>query len=323
MTNKVRPTNKFRPARVELFNEEFCNYNPLFIGQGDAPTHDMAFGMRFFPNEKAIAIDVGCLTGLDLGRVVNKFLGANHLADPDDLDPQLSPLTNQAKSIVDRVHRTLPNATAAYHNQINFAYNSIKTNKLNAAKVLEALSKKGVSPAIAIETFKMIERGVNASQIKNEVIDLVGKAVKVKPASVPKLPLRIIDIVKINTTPDYPSKGAAPTVSTREVATASGLIAADPVIVGLVKSSGTSAYAAAQQVAAVQVDQILATLASKALLDGKSQPTDSQVNQASTQQPPATEVGPPKKLKLSGGSNLLLIGGGIAVGLLVVSQLTK
>lgn len=314
--------NRFKPARVELFNEEFCNYNPLFVGQGDAPTYDMAFGLRFISDEKAIAADVGCLTGLDLGRVVSKFLGATPKANPDDFDPQISPLTPQARNIVTRVHNTLPNATAAYHNQINYAYNSIKTNKLNAAKVLEALSKKGVSPAIAIETFKMIERGVDASKIKTEVIDLVTKAVKVKPGPAPIVPIRVADIVNIDTTPEYPSKGtspAPPTVSTKEVTQAATNIASDPIIYGTGKSVGTSTANAAVSIAGSHVDQVLATLAAKALLDGKQAPTDGQINKAADQQPDA--MLPIKKLQTSG--NGLMIAGGVVLGLVLISQLAK
>jgi len=322
MTNKLRQTNAFKPARVELFNQEFCDYNPLFVGQGDAPTYDMAFGLRLVPDEKAVAIDVGCLTGLDLGRVVSKFLGATSRANPDDFDPQISPLTPQARAIVGRVHATLPNATAAYHKQINSAYNSIKTNKLNAAKTLEALSKKGVSPAIAIETFKMIERGVNASQIKNEVIELVAKAVKTKPSAIPQFPIRINDIVNIDTTPEYPSKGAgAPVVSTKEVAQTSALILSDPIIYNSGKSSGTSTANAAVAIAIRQVDQVLSTLASKALLDGSQQPTDSQLDQAAGQQPAPIAVETPKKLTRP--SSGLLIAGGVVVGLLVIAKLVK
>lgn len=302
--------NKFRESRVELFNEELCDYNPLFVGQGDAPTHDMAFGLRYISPAQALDIDVGCLTGLDLGRVVSDFLRGTTKVNPDDYDPKLSPLTPVAKPLIAKVHKEVPVATAAYQKSILSAYRDIKTNKLDAAKVLESLSKKGVSATIAVETFKMIERGVPVQHVKNEVIDLVNKAGQKKPASVSRKPVTVRDIVKIDTTPEVPMKaGGSPSVTKDELSKTTTLIYSDPVIQGHVKSTGKSTSQAATEVAVNQVDHVLATLASKGIIEGQRQPTDSEVAKAVEAQP----VSPQPIVTPSTSSKLPWVLGGMAL----------
>jgi hypothetical protein len=313
--------NKFRQTRVELFNEEFSNYNPLFVGQGDAPTHDMAYGLRCISPEQAISIDVGCLTGLDLGRIVAQKLATTNKINPKDVDPQVSPLAPVAKPLIVKVHQEVPIATAAYQNQIVSAYNDIKTNKLDAAKVLESLSRKGVSPTVVVETFKMIERGVPAQNIKNEVIDLISKSSQTKPPGRTTKPITVKDIVKIDTTPEYPANSSKQvTVSTNEVAKTSALINSDPVIQGYVKQTGGTVTQAATSIAVSQVNHVLATLASKAIIDGERKPTDVEVSKATTVQPSSPQ---PITVATEKSSSLPWVLGGLAIVAIAVGVSSK
>jgi hypothetical protein len=307
--------------RTELFNTEFCDYNPLFVNQGDSSSASMAFRPAIDVARHAVDVDAAVLSGVALGAVVADHLKRNPKADPRDFNVQVSALAGDSAAISTRVHKTLPVAPQAYESQIKDSLKRMKSNSKVAKTVLLALDKKGLSKSVVVETIKMIERGVPVGKVKNEVVSLFKAASALKGATPVKTGTpKSISPAELGVDAKSTTKTGEAIVSKEEASRLASAILGDPVINKISSSAKVSVATYASKIADAQVDEILKSLSIKAIVDGSTKaPSDTKLKAEGVKEiPPVdksiTDAAPGEVVVNSGWTFGKVIGVGFAIG---------
>jgi len=270
-----RETVQLARRRIMRFNEEIPGYNPLFLNQGDSPIKQN-YADFLVVNE---IIDAEDLSGVTYTKKRNSFLRskAGSMVNPDDVPNMMSPMAPKAREISNRVHKTLPRSPHAYDSQIKGGVELIKNDKVSAKTVFDALKKKGVSPTITRETLKMVERGVPADQIKNQVVQMLSAASNI-PAKAIKSP-RSVEVLSRDIIPDIVMKQreSEPTVTQEEMNSVAHDIVSDSVIRQQAAVKRVHPSRVVSQITPSHVDEVLKTVAISSIMHGAKEPSDGEI----------------------------------------------
>lgn len=282
-----------KETQLYHFVEDNKNYNPLFRNQGDSKSPK---DMVLYASDPAL-VDAEILSGVAKGRIVTQLFKSRAMSKVDarEFKPNLSPLAPFAREISIRVHRTLKVSPMAYEKQIEAGLICFESDLESKQQVIAALKCKYVSIPIARETFTMLNRGVSVDRVRAEVTGMVQEACKLlkHPNVTTKNVKRVADIASIGEIqPEVTAKentmagnGKSPAVTMDEVCKLCADLKNDPIVHSVARAEKRTFGDAAVLVAIRQVDEVLNTLAIKAILEGEvNQPSPDQLLTSVNQQ---------------------------------------